>query len=297
MLPTVPLCHLPQDALAQGSDQLGTPCPKYPRGGRHLGSASKQDGGLCPRLSATAGSGGAVPMPSPNGVLGPMCINTARRSLSDSTPQNTFWTRFPRESLMGFVVPKPQAMPHFHPLMQAIYQETLRERGGFLTGGSWEQSADTPPPTAPTPFSCIPGNVNREESIRSPPRTQECVRGRRQRLAGSLLCLKCPSVSVPTATRVPRASHAHSIDRGQQARRGGLDSGCAQRVSALLVYAGDVGHHAIPWHCCPCPQATGTECQVGDGAAPLHCPQQCKAGWGTSKLGRFLLAPLVSTRG
>lgn len=46
---------------------------------------------------------------------------------------------------MGFVVPKPQAMPHFHPLMQAIYQETLTEQGGFLTRGSWEQSANTPP--------------------------------------------------------------------------------------------------------------------------------------------------------
>lgn len=59
-------------------------------------------------------------------------------------PEMLFWTHFPRESLMGFVVPKPQAMPHFHPLMQAIYQETLTEQGGFLTRGSWEQSANTP---------------------------------------------------------------------------------------------------------------------------------------------------------
>lgn len=120
----------------------------------HLGSAPKWDGGLCPTLRATAVSRGAVPMPAPSWVLGPMCINTACRSLSDSTPRNTFWTRFPRESLMGFVVPKPQAMPHFHPLMQAIYQETLRERGGFLTGGSWEQSADTPPSCSPHPLLC-----------------------------------------------------------------------------------------------------------------------------------------------
>lgn len=63
-------------------------------------------------------------------------INAAHSSISDSTPQNTFWIHFPRESLMGFVVPKPQAMPHFHPLMQAIYQETLTEQGGFLTRGA-----------------------------------------------------------------------------------------------------------------------------------------------------------------
>lgn len=80
-------------------------------------------------------------------------INAAHSSISDSTPQNTFWIHFPRESLMGFVVPKPQAMPHFHPLMQAIYQETLTEQGGFLTRGSWEQSAKTPSPAC-TPLFC-----------------------------------------------------------------------------------------------------------------------------------------------
>lgn len=99
-------------------------------------------------------------------------VNAAHSSVSDSTPQNAFWTHFPRESLMGFVVPKPQAMPHFHPLMQAIYQETLTEQGGFLTRGSWEQSANTPHPSLrPPPVLCIPGNVNREASARSPPRT------------------------------------------------------------------------------------------------------------------------------
>lgn len=101
-----------------------------------------------------------------------MRINAAHSSVSDSTPQNTSWTHFPRESLMGFVVPKPQAMPHFHPLMQAIYQETLTEQGGFLTRGSWEQSANTPLPSLRPSVLCIPGNVNREASARSPPRTR-----------------------------------------------------------------------------------------------------------------------------
>lgn len=101
-----------------------------------------------------------------------MRIKAAHSSVSDSTPQNTSWTHFPRESLMGFVVPKPQAMPHFHPLMQAIYQETLTEQGGFLTRGSWEQSANTPLPSLRPPVLCIPGNVNREASARSPPRTR-----------------------------------------------------------------------------------------------------------------------------
>lgn len=145
---------------------------------------------------------------------------------------------------MGFVVPKPQAMPHFHPLMQAIYQETLTEQGGVSDKGILGTISQYPPsPASPLPVLCIPGNVNRKESVRSPPRTraaEEPVWGRRQQPCRQsapggfgcvlLKCLECqcqrwvPGERVPRATRAPRASLSCAHGDGEQQGRGGCGS-------------------------------------------------------------------------
>lgn len=145
---------------------------------------------------------------------------------------------------MGFVVPKPQAMPHFHPLMQAIYQETLTEQGGVSDKGILGTISQYPPsPASPLPVLCIPGNVNRKESVRSPSRTraaEEPVWGRRQQphrqsAPGGfgrflLKCLECqcqrwgPGERVPRATRAPRASLSRAHGDGERQGRGGCGS-------------------------------------------------------------------------
>lgn len=139
-------------------------------------------------------------------------------------------------------MPKPQAMPHFHPLMQAIYQETLTEQGGVSDKGILGTISQYPPsPASPLPVLCIPGNVNRKESVRSPPRTraaEEPVWGRRQQPRRQsapggfgcvlLKCLECqcqrwvPGERVPRATRAPRASLSCAHGDGEQQGRGGM---------------------------------------------------------------------------
>lgn len=218
------------------------PTPKLP-GGRGVpgpGPSTWKGWGSCPvcehsQIPAGQQEGGeegccscmpapSSPHPSPGLARQPeVRINAAHSSVSDSTPQNTSWTHFPRESLMGFVVPKPQAMPHFHPLMQAIYQETLTEQGGFLTRGSWEQSANTPLPSLRPPVLCIPGNVNREASARSSLGPEEPVWGRRQQLCCQsalggfawyrLKCLKYQRQRCVPGESIPGAGSAPALPR------------------------------------------------------------------------------------